>query len=101
MLLKREAQVLPSILKGRTKEAKRVCSFAVVFTGFSTVILNKGNSYYGCYALQVPVYQERKPKPQVSIPFTYISVKLKAIALKDKPQDVEIVTAQCFWFLNS
>lgn len=77
MLLKREAQELPSILKGRTKEAKRVHSFAIVFTGFFTVILNKGNSYYGGYVLQVPVYQERKPKPQISIPFAYISVKLK------------------------
>lgn len=101
MLLKREAQELPSILKGRTKEDKRVHSFAIVFTGFSTVILNKENSYYGCYVLQVPVYQERKPKPQISTPFAYRSVKLKAIALKDKPQDVEIVTEQCFWFLNS
>lgn len=27
--------------------------------------------------------------------------KIKGLSLKDKPQDVEIVTEQCFWFLNS
>lgn len=60
-----------SVLKGRTGElkAKRACSFAFMFTGFFTLILNKGNSYYRCCVLKVPVSQERRPKPQLSIQF--------------------------------
>lgn len=91
-----------SILKGRAgePEAKRACSFAFMSAGFPTLILNKGNSYYGCYGLRIPVSQERRSKPQLSIQFTHLSVKLKTIVVKDNPWDVGLDTNQCFWFLD-
>lgn len=91
-----------SILKGRTKEleAKRACSFAFMSTGFSTLILNKGNSYYGCYVLKMHFNQERRPKPQLSIQFIHLLVKLKTTVVKDNPWDAGLDTKQCFWFLD-
>lgn len=88
------------MLKGRTREMEstRACSFAFMSSGFSALILNKRNSYYRCSVLKVLVSQEQRPKPQLSIPFTPLSVKLKTV--KSNPWDERLGTKEFSWILD-